>query len=888
GVGSKRATRQHPRRELQRNQITGSIPDSIQKLSQLVHLSLSFNQLYGRIPGTITKLTSLIQFDLSHNFLTGPIMKPASLTNLDLSSNYLSGPLLPALCTASYAANCFTLPVGCTAGPQREEAACNAFCGISTLADSASAACSGNGECYPDGSSLVPTCLCDAGFETFQRISCVAEGKSQNYSTSQQILPPSTTLTVGTKPETVGRFTGAPVTLFANGTEKCGVELAFNATFSFTLSPHVSGGNGFAFVISATARVGGRAGVGYQGMDSRSVAVEFDTLDNKVFLSDTAEKPVQPLLERRVLLCAVLRAYGLELSADTYVPMKSSLFTRYASADYVMSASKNDSWRFRDFHSWDSVPFLGWPVKNQEDCNACWAFAVVASIEAAYGIATNKEAPQLAVESLFTAMNLSSYEHQCKNGGSPTEAFEKLVGLPDGGLKMRSTVTGQIAGSLFPVQGFERTQFKGYLGLMHAVQRQPVVVHIEASATSFVQYDGTFKYQDPGCYTGSLNHAVLVIGYYIIRDDGSQNRIAPPFWIIRNSWGVGWGDRGHMRMDIQGGDGVCGINVLPGIYPIVKISGDPCGSKSFQQDLDPQPTMNPCGRFKCRPDSKSKGNTCDCKLPKAARQPFVEVRNGYLSNTCAYVDVCGSYLRNPCTVGTCINDGKGAYSCVCPPNYITTTTIDNFPTCDPVNESVSSIVVSGDNWQCTDVYPAMGLTATKFTQQNMAINCNKPLQKNTVLQVIGGPAIPCTAFFYTLKGDTCPSIASQVGLNQSRLTGLNPGLDCSKVVRPGQSVCVERNATYAYTVPQCVKYGMLTKQDTCERLLERMTDRDDSSRANSASLWAQLYRNNPGLVCSDPIPDSVASAGSNAGVEVRGDREGGRVDEMQMVRRGGL
>ncbi|CAI5998474.1 unnamed protein product [Closterium sp. NIES-64] len=48
------------------------------------------------------------------------------------------------------------------------------------------------------------------------------------------------------------------------------------------------------------------------------------------------------------------------------------------------------------------------------------------------------------------------------------------------------------------------------------------------------------------------------------------NRIAPPFWIIRNSWGVEWGDRGHMRMDIQGGDGVCGINVLPGIYPIVK------------------------------------------------------------------------------------------------------------------------------------------------------------------------------------------------------------------------------------------------------------------------------------------------------------------------------
>ncbi|CAI7885711.1 unnamed protein product [Closterium sp. NIES-54] len=117
----------------------------------------------------------------------------------------------------------------------------------------------------------------------------------------------------------------------------------------------------------------------------------------------------------------------------------------------------------------------------------------------------------------------------------------------------------------FPVQRFERAAFKGYAGLMMAVQRQPMVVHIEASVAFFGTYDGTFKYQDPGCYTGNLNHVVLVVGYLIRRIDGSENRIAPPFWIIRNSWGEAWGDKGHMRMDIQGGDGVCGINVLPGI-----------------------------------------------------------------------------------------------------------------------------------------------------------------------------------------------------------------------------------------------------------------------------------------------------------------------------------
>ncbi|CAI7901719.1 unnamed protein product, partial [Closterium sp. NIES-53] len=146
----------------------------------------------------------------------------------------------------------------------------------------------------------------------------------------------------------------------------------------------------------------------------------------------------------------------------------------------------------------------------------------------------------------------------------------------------------------------------------------------------------TFKYQDPGCYTGRLNHVVLLIGYFVFRNDGSQNRIAPPFWIIRNSWGVEWGDRGHMRMDIQGGDGVCGINVLPGIYPIVKIPKDPCGQRSFKGDGDLQPSMNPCGRFTCRANPRTNTNSCNCSLSNEARQPFIQVANGYGSQTCAY------------------------------------------------------------------------------------------------------------------------------------------------------------------------------------------------------------------------------------------------------------
>ncbi|CAI6004441.1 unnamed protein product [Closterium sp. NIES-65] len=615
----------------------------------------------------------------------------------------------------------------------------------------------------------------------------------------------------------------------------------------------------------------------------------------QVFLANSNVKPEEPVVQGRVSLCGVLQpgvkqqafffgfvasttvkpflmqpvevkeqALGLSLSQATFAPSRASPFSRYVSADFKLSATRADSWSIRDFHTWDSVPFLNWPVKNQATCNACWAYAVVASVEAAYGIAKHQSAPRLAVEGLFALMGLSDSD-KCSAGGSPTHAFETLVALDtSSGLTGDSDLV-----TTYPVQAFERAQFKGYVGLMLAVQRQPVVVHIEVSPT-FMKYDGTYKFQDPGCYTGNLNHVVLVIGYFITRNDGSQNRVAPPFWIIRNSWGEDWGDGGHMRMDIQGGDGVCGINVLPGIYPIVKIPGDPCGESSYKGDGDLQPSMNPCGRFQCQGKTAS-SNNCSCNIPTATVQPFVEIANG-IGSTCAYVDVCGSYFKNPCYVGACINDGKGSYSCICPPNHIKSTTVDDFPTCDPTNTTATTMTVSGDNWRCSDVHLLIGLSMIDFIDQNIGIDCSQPLPKGSVLQLDGTPATPCTAFFYSLNGDTCASISTPLNFKMENLIALNPGLDCSKPIKAGLSVCLERSAAFAFTVPACVRYGTLAPQDTCDQLLKRNRI---SQGGVTVDAWAALYRNNPGLTCSATIPSSASAIGSNIGVQVRIVRAGG-------------
>ncbi|CAI5974676.1 unnamed protein product [Closterium sp. NIES-65] len=447
----------------------------------------------------------------------------------------------------------------------------------------------------------------------------------------------------------------------------------------------------------------------------------------QVFLADSKMKPEEPLLQGKVSLCAVLQP-GVKQTAFSFGFVASNTVKPFQLQGIYSSAVQTG----KVISAGAPLPK---PVQSNEQASpcftvaflsdACWAYAVVASVEAAYGIAKQQSAPRLAVEALFALMGLSDSD-KCSAGGSPTQAFEKLVALD-----ATSGLTGASdPATTYPVQVFEQAQFKGYVGLMLAVQRQPVLVHIEASPT-FMRYDGTFKYQDPGCYTGNLNHVVLVIGYFITRNDGSQNRIAPPFWIIRNSWGEDWGNKGHIRMDIQGGDGVCGINVLPGIYPIVK--------KVPQRWLGV-----------CRPYTPFYSPIFPLTFI-IVTMLVLTLCTICLLDTRVAVDVCGSYFKNPCYVGACINDGKGSYSCICPPNHVQSTTVDGFPTCDPTNTTATTVTVSGDNWWCSDVHRLIGLSLTDFTDQNRGIDCSQPLPKGSVLQLANTPATPCTAFFYSLN-----------------------------------------------------------------------------------------------------------------------------------------
>ncbi|GLT35955.1 hypothetical protein SLA2020_103640 [Shorea laevis] len=77
------------------NQLSGSIPDSIEQLSKLESIDLSDNQLNGRIPNSIGKLSNLETLLVDDNSLEGVISEAhfanlSKLTKLNIGVNNLN------------------------------------------------------------------------------------------------------------------------------------------------------------------------------------------------------------------------------------------------------------------------------------------------------------------------------------------------------------------------------------------------------------------------------------------------------------------------------------------------------------------------------------------------------------------------------------------------------------------------------------------------------------------------------------------------------------------------------------------------------------------------------------------------------------------------------
>ena len=118
------------------------------------------------------------------------------------------------------------------------------------------------------------------------------------------------------------------------------------------------------------------------------------------------------------------------------------------------------------------------------------------------------------------------------------------------------------------IDGHEDVPVNDAAALQKAVAHQPVSVAICASSNLQLYGGGVFP--EKSCCT-ELNHGVLAVGYEAEASNGAE-----PHWVIKNSWGEGWGEDGFFRLakESKSPEGACGVHKAAS-FPLKKGSTNP-------------------------------------------------------------------------------------------------------------------------------------------------------------------------------------------------------------------------------------------------------------------------------------------------------------------------
>nr|CAB3234509.1 cathepsin L-like [Phallusia mammillata] len=235
---------------------------------------------------------------------------------------------------------------------------------------------------------------------------------------------------------------------------------------------------------------------------------------------------------------------------------------RYLSKHIEQNFPKNDSWNVAKYmqvpvteNVWDwRKKNVVTPVKDQGGCGSCWAFSTVENVETSWALSGN----QVTELSTQEVVDCSNNNYGCK-GGSPCNA---LIWLKNNKIKLAKN-------NLYPYDGSTEkcrtnmesdgvgvldyfcescfgpcpmVEMKKMLPLVHAIG--PLAVSV--NAISWQDYIGGVIQHH--CSFDSANHAVQIVGYNL--------NVQPPYWIVRNSWGLNFGEEGYLRIKV--GDNVCG------------------------------------------------------------------------------------------------------------------------------------------------------------------------------------------------------------------------------------------------------------------------------------------------------------------------------------------
>lgn len=193
------------------------------------------------------------------------------------------------------------------------------------------------------------------------------------------------------------------------------------------------------------------------------------------------------------------------------------------------------------------------PVKNQGGCGSCWAFSATESIESNVMQNTGK----LPILSPQNMVSCTPNPDHCGGTGGCDGATEELgfTYVISKGIASEAdypytarTGTCKEGKKTATITGFVKTIENNYTDLMVAIALVgPVSVSVAADVWGSYS-SGVFQGCPKAPRNVIINHGVQLVGY-------GTDSARGDYWLIRNSWGGGWGEKGYIRMAKKADDG---------------------------------------------------------------------------------------------------------------------------------------------------------------------------------------------------------------------------------------------------------------------------------------------------------------------------------------------
>ncbi|XP_066283070.1 cathepsin L-like [Branchiostoma lanceolatum] len=220
---------------------------------------------------------------------------------------------------------------------------------------------------------------------------------------------------------------------------------------------------------------------------------------------------------------------------------------------HVPSSESNANMEYKD---WRDYGVITKEVRNQGNCNSCYAFAAVEAIESYFAIAGHSLTRRSAQQFVDCT---GGYGNKGCTGGTVRNCFmyAKRTSLmteenyPYAGKKNKNCKYKKVASvrvsNIYKIERGIEADLKDAVADVG-----PVAASIHGSQKDFYLYKSGIYNSCPTDHNGRyLDHALLVIGF---RDehDGKD------YWIVKNSWGTGWGEGGYGKIAMNR-QNMCGI-----------------------------------------------------------------------------------------------------------------------------------------------------------------------------------------------------------------------------------------------------------------------------------------------------------------------------------------